>query len=377
MVPRILLTSLINQCFKGKIILLTGARQVGKTTLLQQLVQQIDAPVRWLNADEADYRSAFTAATTSTALLQLVGADSRLVVIDEAQQIPNIGKKLKLLHDTNPEIQVIATASSAFDLINRTQEPLTGRKIVFELFPISYQELAANSPGPEVLRLLDTRLIFGSYPDVINHPGHEKEVLLELANSYLYKDLLQVEGIRKSSVLQKLLQALALQVGCEVHYHELAQTIGNIQPATVEKYIELLEQTYVLYKLPAFSCNLRNEIKKGKKYYFLDNGIRNALLSNFAPLPLRPDKGALWENYLIAERLKFNHYRQHRPNAYFWRTHDQAEIDYLEEQDGTFQAFEFKWNKQHVRFPASFLNSYPVQETTLVHRNGFEAFIGG
>ncbi|HMO31848.1 MAG TPA: ATP-binding protein [Lacibacter sp.] len=377
MVQRILLNRLVQQCFQGKILLLMGGRQVGKTTLLKQLTEHIQVPIRWFNADEADYRAAFTAADTSSTLLQLVGAETRLVIIDEAQQIPEIGKKLKLLYDTAPDLQIIATGSSAFDLNNRTQEPLTGRKTVFQLYPISYQEFVRHSSLTEARRMLQNRLLYGSYPDVINNPGHEKEVLLELTNSYLYKDLLQLDGIRKSSVLQKLLQALALQTGSEVHYHELAQTIGNIQPATVEKYIELLEQSYVLHKLPAFSRNLRNEIKKGKKYYFLDNGIRNALLSNFAPPELRSDKGALLENFLVTERLKYNHYRQYRPNTYFWRTHDQAEIDYLEENDGQIQAFEFKWKAQKTRFPSSFLNSYPVQDTRLIHVNGFEEFIGG
>lgn len=376
MVQRDLYKAIVSSCFKGKVILLIGARQVGKTTLLKQILKELGESSVWFNADETDVLNAFTNATTSTQLFQLIGLKKRLVIIDEAQQIPDIGKKLKLIHDTNPDIQIIATGSSAFDLQNHTAEPLTGRKKTFYLFPISHKETATNTSPLEAKRIMETRLIFGSYPDVVNHPGEEKEILVEIAQSYLYKDILQLENIRKPSHIEKLLRALAFQIGNEVNYHELAKTIGNIDTATVEKYLDLLEKTFVIFKLPAFSRNLRNEIKKGKKYYFYDNGIRNVLLSNFSILDLRMDKGALWENFLISERMKNNYYTSSFVNSYFWRTHDKAEIDYIEEQDGILNAFEIKWKAQKVRFPNSFKTTYPNHKFTVIHRENFENFIG-
>lgn len=376
MVKRDLLNILISSCFKRKVILLIGARQVGKTTLLKEVIKTIDAPSIWLNADEADITSAFISATTSTQLLQLIGSKTKLVIIDEAQQIPDIGKKLKLIHDTHPEIQLIATGSSAFDLQNNTAEPLTGRKKIFYLFPVSYKEFAENTSIIEAKRVLETRMIYGSYPDVINNPGNEQEILIEIAQSYLYKDILQLENIRKPSHIEKLLRALAFQVGSEVNYHELSQTVGNIDTATVEKYLDLLEKTFVIYKLPALNRNLRNEIKKGKKYFFYDNGIRNVLINNFTTLDMRMDKGALWENYLLSERIKNNNYTGKFVNTYFWRTHDRAEIDYIEEEKGFLNAFEIKWKDQKVKFPNSFKSAYPNHTTTLVNISNFEGFVG-
>jgi uncharacterized protein len=376
MIERILLDKIKSQCFKNKVILLLGARQVGKTTLLKRLVETLQVNTKWLNADEADIFNELSAANTSTRLLQLIGNDTRLVIIDEAQQISDIGLKLKLLHDNKPELQIIATGSSSFDLLNRANEPLTGRKRTFYLYPVSYQELVNSSNILEARRTLEKRLIFGSYPEVVNNPGNEKEILIEIAQSYLYKDILQVEGIRKSSHLEKLLQALAFQVGSEVNYHELSKTIGNIDNSTVEKYLDLLEKTYVIYKLPALNRNMRSEIKKGKKYYFYDNGIRNVLISNYSPIEMRFDKGALWENFLLSERMKANNYQSKFPNTYFWRTHDQAEIDYIEEQDGVLNAFEFKWKDTKARFPDSFLKAYPNHQTLVVHQGNFEAFLG-
>lgn len=375
MIKRKLSEKLIQSCFKDKVIILLGARQVGKTTLLKELVKVINSPYIWFNADEADILEAFTSAVTSTQLIHLIGKDSRLVIIDEAQQIPDIGKKLKLIYDNRPDIQLIVTGSSAFDLLDQTSEPLTGRKRTFHLFPISYLETEIHTSPLEAKRLLDTRLLFGFYPDVIKNSGHEKEILIEIAQSYLYKDVLRMDGIRKSSHLDKLLKALAFQVGSEVSYYELAQTIGNIDSATVEKYLDLLEKAFVIFKLPAFSRNLRNEIKKGKKYYFYDNGIRNVLINNFTVPEMRFDKGALWENFLVSERLKANSNAGRFVNSYFWRTHDQAEIDYIEEYDGILHAYEFKWKEQKVKFPNSFLKAYPNHQTHLIHRDGFDDFV--
>ncbi|MEZ4916760.1 MAG: ATP-binding protein [Chitinophagales bacterium] len=373
---RQLLKRIKEQCFKGKVILLLGARQVGKTTLLKQLVDEIDKKTVWFNADEADVLREFATADTSTRLLQVIGAKTELVIIDEAQEIKDIGKKLKLLYDTKPEIQIIATGSSSFDLLDKTSEPLTGRKRIYYLYPISYKEIVDDRNILEAKRLLDVRLIYGSYPEVVNNVGDEKEVLLEIAGSYLYKDIMKLEGIRKASHIEKLLTALAFQVGSEVNYHELSKTVGNIDSATVEKYLDIFEKTFIVFKLPAFSRNLRNEIKKGKKYYFYDNGIRNVLISNYSPLDLRMDKGALWENYIISERMKFNHYNREYPNTYFWRTHDQAEIDYIEETKGILNAYEIKWKEHKNRFPASFLSAYPQHKTAVINKENFETFLG-
>lgn len=374
-VQRLLKERVKSRLFKGKEILLLGPRQVGKTTLLRELAAEVGEPFTWLNADEGDIRLALSSATTSTELMSLVGGN-KLVIIDEAQQIPEIGLKIKLLADTHPELQVIVTGSSAFELQDNLNEPLTGRKFEFKLYPISYAEMVGSQGKLVEKRMLAHRLVYGSYPDVVNNIGNEKEILIELGSSYLYKDLLKYDGMKKSGMLDKLLKALAFQLGNEVNYQELARTIGNIDPGTVEKYIDLLEKAYIVYRLNAFSRNQRNEIKKGKKIYFYDNGIRNMLISNYLPLENRLDKGALWENYLIGERMKRNAYNGHRPNRYFWRTHDGAEIDYLEESDGVLHTFEFKW-KEHKKpkLPESFANSYPEHRFEVITEQDFEKFI--
>lgn len=375
MISRIIQQEIEKNLFKNKVLLLIGARQIGKTTLLKQVLLNCREKSLWLNADESDVKRKLENATTSTQLLQLFG-NAKLIVIDEAQQVEGIGLKLKLIIDTNPELQIIATGSSAFELLQKSNEPLTGRKKEYHLYPISFSEMVNHTSLLTEQRLLENRLIYGSYPEVINNPGNEKEVLKEITNSYLYKDVLRYDGIKKASVIDKLLVALALQVGSEVSYNELAKTIGNINSATVEKYIDLLEKAFVVYKLPALSRNLRNEIKKGKKIYFYDNGIRNAIINNFNPLALRNDKGALWENFLMSERMKKNSYAKHFCNTYFWRTFDQAEVDYIEEYDGALHIFEFKWKSNNKKVPASLLNSYTVNSTFIVDTDNYEGFIG-
>ena len=375
MIPRIIQQEIEKNLFKNKVLLLIGARQIGKTTLLKQVLQNCTEKSLWLNADESDVKRKLENATTSTQLLQLFG-NAKLIVIDEAQQVEDIGLKLKLVIDTNPELQIIATGSSAFELLQKSNEPLTGRKKEYHLYPISFSEMVRHTSLLTEQRLLENRLIYGSYPEVINNPGNEKEVLKEITNSYLYKDVLRYDGIKKASLIDKLLVALALQVGSEVSYNELAKTIGNINSTTVEKYVDLLEKAFVVYKLPALSRNLRNEIKKGKKIYFYDNGIRNAIINNFNPLALRNDKGALWENFLISERMKKNSYAKHYCNTYFWRTFDQAEVDYIEEYDGALHVFEFKWKTNNKKVPASLLNSYTVNSTAIVDTDNYEGFVG-
>ncbi|GAA4465668.1 ATP-binding protein [Nibrella saemangeumensis] len=357
MIRRIVSGAIQENFFKKKAILLLGPRQVGKTTLLRQLAETGSSGVLYLNCDEPDVREDLQN-TTSTALRVLLG-DKQVVFIDEAQRVPGIGLTLKLLVDQFPDVQVIATGSSALELAGGVQESLAGRKFEYHLYPLSTAEMVAHTSRRDEQRLLEQRLIYGLYPEIVNHPAESARRLLELVDGTLYKDALALQDVRKPAVLQKLLVALALQVGSEISYYELGQTVGT-DPVTVERYITLLEQSYVLFQVGALSRNLRNELKKSKKVYFYDNGIRNALIKNFNPLALRNDSGALWENFMISERIKFNHYAGLRPNYYFWRTHAQQEIDWIEEANGQLLAIEFKWNaKAKARIPNTFLQAYP------------------
>lgn len=353
------------RCFQGKAIILLGARQVGKTTLLKKIIQEQQVEVLYLNCDEPQTVTALT--NCNLRELQMVIGANKFVVIDEAQKVDNIGLTLKLIVDNMPDVQVIATGSSAFELRNCLNEPLTGRKYEYQMFPISSKEIYQSSGYIDLKGLLETRLIYGSYPDILNHANDARELLRMLTDSYLYKDILATDNLRKPDVLDKLLRALAFQVGSEVSYNELAQTIGT-DSKTVERYIDLLEKCYIIFRLHGLSRNLRNELKKAKKIYFYDNGVRNAVIQQFAPLELRNDAGALWENFFISERIKRNHYQQNYCNIYFWRTKSQLEIDYIEEQNGQMTAFEMKWNpkKSNMSIPETFLNAYDVKETVVI-----------
>jgi predicted AAA+ superfamily ATPase len=306
----------------------------------------------------------------------MVVGTKKLIVIDEAQKVENIGLTLKLMVDNIPDIQVIATGSSAFELRNQLNEPLTGRKFEYQMFPISTAEIYQTEGFLEVKNRLESRLIYGSYPDILSHESDPKELLQMLTDSYLYKDILATDNLRKPEVLDKLLRALAFQVGSEVSYNELAQTVGT-DNKTVERYIDLLEKCFVIFRLNGLSRNLRNELKKSKKIYFYDNGVRNAVIQQFAPVDMRNDMGALWENFFISERIKFNHYRHHYCNIYFWRTKTQQEIDYLEEADGVFNVFEMKWNpsKANTNIPRSFMDSYPVSSATVVTSDNYMEYL--
>ncbi len=373
LVQRIIENQIRDRLFKGKAILLLGARQTGKTTLLKKIVQSYGGDALWLNADEYDIKERFNNPTSSS-LKALIGS-KKLVVLDEAQQIQEVGLALKLLVDTYPEIQVIASGSSAFELQNKTNEPLTGRKFEFQLFPLSYRELADCNQVMIEQRLLNHRLVFGSYPEVVNNQGNEVEVLKLLSDSFLYRDLLMLESIKKPEKLVKLLQALAYQIGQEVSYNEIGNLIG-LDSKTVEAYVQLLEKSFVVFRLPSFSRNLRNELKASKKIYFYDNGIRNALISSFQLLEGRQDMGALWENYLVSERRKSNSYGMFYGNAYFWRTKEQQEIDYIEEVDGVLRAYEFKWKeKANQRITKTFSRAYPNCETAFVHTGNYDGFL--
>jgi len=374
MISRELEKQLVQYVFRGKIIMLSGARQVGKTTLIEMLLQKRKEKVLYLNADETDVRELLTD-TTSTSLKSIVG-NHKIIFIDEAQRVKNIGITLKLFADQIKDVQVIVTGSSSFDLANEMNEPLTGRKYEFMLFPLSFSEMVEHHGQLEEKRLLEHRLIYGYYPEIVTKPGEEKELLKLLANSYLYRDLLTLEQIKKPVLLEKILRALALQLGSEVSYNEVAQLV-NADQETVEKYIDLLEKSFVLFRLPAFSHNVRNEIKKGKKIYFYDNGIRNAIIGNFNLLISRNDTGALWENFLISERMKYLYYHNINVKRYFWRTVQQQEIDYIEEQERKLSAYEFKWNKKaRAKFPKTFIRAYPDSETHLVTQGNFENFLG-
>lgn len=374
MISRFLETSIVSRFFKGKAILLFGPRQSGKSTLIETLLKGQSKPWLYLSGDEADVRELLTN-TTSTRLKSVI-ANQQIVFIDEAQRIPNIGLTLKLFTDQLKNIQVIATGSSAFELSSQVNEPLTGRKYEFMLYPLSFVELVQHHGLLNEKRLLEHRLLYGYYPEIVTKQAESQELLKLLASSYLYKDLLMLEQVKKPVLLEKLLKALALQIGSEISYHEISQMV-EADKGTVEKYIDLLEKTFVLFRLPAFSQNVRNEIKKGKKVYFYDCGVRNAVINNFSPIALRSDKGTLWENYLMAERMKYLRYNNLDIHQYFWRTTQQQEIDLIENKGGKLTAYEFKWNdKMKVRFPQTFTGNYPGATTYVISPKNMEDFIG-
>lgn len=373
MIKRILYQKITSRLFKGKAIIILGARQVGKTTLLEELQKNTDGKLLFLNADEPDVRARLTNVTSSQ-LKQVIG-DHKLLVIDEAQRIKNIGLTLKLITDQIKQVQVVATGSSAFELANEINEPLTGRKYEYNMFPVSLKEMIDHHGEMEEKRMLETRLIYGMYPEVVTNPGNEKRELENLSGSYLYKDIFSFQEIRRPDIVEKLLQALALQVCNEVSYNELAQII-SADPITVERYIGLLEQAFVIFRLYSLSRNHRNELKKSRKVYFYDNGIRNALIANFNPLSLRQDTGALWENFMVSERMKHTQYHDIYCNRFFWRTLQQQEIDYIEEREGKLFAFEFKWNKKsQPKFPKTFAKAYPNAEMKMITPDNYEEFI--
>lgn len=364
MIKRKLNETIKNQLFKGKAIIIVGPRQVGKTTLLWELVRQSDKRVLSLNCDEPEVQTMLT--NTNVAKLRAIIGNNELLVIDEAQKVDNIGLTLKLIVDNIKDVQVVATGSSAFELRNRLNEPLTGRKFEYQMFPISSGEIIDTYGSLEERRTLENRLVYGSYPDIMMHPQEARRYLSDLTQSYLYKDILSLDNLRKPQLLDKLLQALAFQIGSDVSTNELARTLQT-DGKTIDKYIDLLEKCYVVFRLGGLSRNLRTELKRAKKIYFYDNGVRNAVIQQFAPVQLRNDIGALWENFFIAERMKRNHYSGYYCNRYFWRTTQQQEIDLIEERDGAMTAFEMKWNpSKKVLFSKSFLDAYNVAETITI-----------
>jgi predicted AAA+ superfamily ATPase len=371
MINRIISKSIINKLRSGKVIILYGARQVGKTTLVEKLIEDTKDYL-YFNADNIEDRLQLE--QESATKFRVLFSDKKLIIIDEAQRVKNIGLNLKIIHD-QLQIPIIATGSSAFELANNISESLTGRKHELHLYPLSFEELSKHFGVFEEYKNLQNRLIYGSYPEVVKHHGQQKEILINLASSYLYKDILEWNKIKKSDKLIKLLQALAFQIGNQVSYNELSQIVG-INKETVENYIDLLEKSFVIFSLKSFNRNLRTELKKSKKIYFYDNGIRNALINNFNQLELRNDVGALWENYIISERYKYNSSHNLFVNCYFWRTKNQQEIDFIEEQDGKLYAYEFKWSAhKKAKIPIAFQKAYPDANIEIIRPDNYFDFL--
>ncbi len=352
-----------------KAIIILGPRQVGKTTLIQNITAPLKIKVLSINGDDPATRSLWNNPTKSF-ILQYLG-DHKTVIIDEAQRLTNIGLSAKMILDNQSGIQLFISGSSSLEIASTINEPLTGRKWEFRLYPLSWAEVSNHFSFADTIHRLENFLITGMYPEVISYPNDAKEILRNLASSFLYKDILEMSGIRKPDLLWKLLQSLAWQVGNEVSYNELAKTIGA-DKNTVLSYIDLLEKSFVIFRLNPFSRNLRNEINSTRKIYFYDNGVLNTIINNYAPIAERNDIGALWENFLISERKKKLAYSEFYGNMFFWRTKNQIEIDYLEESNGKISCFEMKWNpKSKVSFPETFIRAYHPIETKVIHRENF------
>ena len=370
MIKRALFQKLNEKFNKGKAIVLLGPRQVGKTTLINTCLEGQD--FLFLNGDDPEIRNLLE--NTGISKLRLIIGKNTLIFIDEAQRIKDIGLIAKMIIDQFKEVQLIVSGSSALEINQSTQEPLTGRKFEYQLFPISWEEFENHVGYLEANTQLEERLIYGMYPDVLNNRSEAGEILKQLTTSYLYKDVLSITGIKKPELLDKLLKALALQIGSEVSYNELANLL-QIDKTTVSKYIDLLEKAYIVFRLNSYSSNQRNEIKNNRKIYFYDNGIRNIIINNLNPLELRTDKGALWENFLISERIKLQQYNQLYTNNYFWRTVQKQEIDFVEETNGQVTAYEFKWNsKGKAKIPAVFLNQYNAIGK-IIDKENFREFV--
>lgn len=373
MIKRIIESPIDSLLGSSKAIIIMGARQVGKSTLLETIFRD-KKDVLWMTGDDLDVQELFSQ-MTSTRLKALLGK-TKTLIIDEAQRIPDIGLRIKLITDQIKDVQVIATGSSLFELASKVNESLAGRKREFRMYPASFSEMVSHTNLLEELRLIPHRMIYGYYPEVICNPGNEPAILKELSDSFLYKDILSFEGINKPDKLVRLLKALAFQIGSQVSYHEVAQLIG-LDSKTVERYIDILEKSYIIFRLSSFSRNLRNELKASRKIYFWDLGIRNLLIGNLAQVENRTDAGALWENFIIAERLKRNSYNGSIAQYWFWRTQQQKEIDYLEEENGLLNAYEFKWNnkKANVRVPESFSKAYPDATFHIITPHNADEFL--
>lgn len=359
----------------GKVIVLYGARRTGKTTLLHEFLKGEEDPYLLVSGEDIAVQG-YLSSQSVEKLTAFIGKN-RLLVVDEAQKVPQIGLNLKLIVDHIPGVRIIATGSSSFDLARSIGEPLTGRKITLKLFPLAQMEISQTEQRHQTDANLESRLIYGSYPEVVLTPDNRarEQYLKEIVASYLYKDVLELDGIRHSGKISRLLQLIAFQIGKEVSYTELASSLG-MSKNTAERYLDLLEKAFVIQKLSGFSRNLRSEITKNCRYYFLDNGIRNALINNFNPLQLRNDVGELWENYLVLERLKRQEYLGQSANNYFWRTYRQQELDFVEEREGRLFGYEMKWGKTRVKPPTEWLSAYPEAAFSLVTQDNYLEFVG-
>lgn len=373
-IRRYLMDILKDKIKPNKVLIIYGPRQIGKTTLLKLFLKdQKD----YLYVDGEDIFIQDILSSQSIDKLKSFVTYKKLIVIDEAQKIPNIGVNLKLLVDHCPGLKIIATGSSSFDLAQKVGEPLTGRKITLRLYPIAQLELKKTENVIQTQAKLEERLLYGSYPETITMDNNQdkKEYLIELVSSYLYKDLLSLDGLKHANKIKKILQLLALQIGKEVSLSEIASQV-ELHKSTVQRYIYLLEKAFVLIPIRGFSRNIRKEISKMSKYYFYDLGVRNALINQFNPLDLRQDIGDMWENYLIIERIKKLSYERNNQNTYFWRTYDQQEIDWIEEGDGKLIGFAFKWKyKKNIKVPTSWKKAYPDATFQIISQDNYLKFI--
>lgn len=365
----------IRKClFKGKVVIVYGARQVGKTTLVKKILAEYGNKGRYFNCEHISVQRALR--NIEPEPIRAFFGNARCIVLDEAQKISHIGLILKVLVDEYPDMQIIATGSSSFELADKVSEPLTGRHFTFMLLPLSLHEIATGRGTSEIESKMENLLRFGIYPEVfsISSEQEKKDMLDEIVSDYLYKDVLSFERIKKSDMLKNLLELLALQLGQEVSYQELGKQLG-INRITVQKYIDILEKSFVLFRLRAFSRNKRKEISKSVKIYFYDLGVRNGIIQNYNPPRLRNDKGAMWENFCIIERMKMNELRRHRPNIYFWRTYTQKEVDYIEEEGGKIRGYEFKWNdEKKISVPQNFVDRYATS-VEKIDRGNYWKFI--
>ena len=360
----------------GKVVVIYGARRTGKTTLLKEFLK--GRPEQYLLVSGDDITVQNYLSSQSLEKLKAFVGNNLLLVVDEAQKVQNIGLNLKLLVDHIPGISIIATGSSSFDLARSVGEPLTGRKTTLVQYPLAQLELSSIEQRHETDARLEQRLVYGSYPEIVlmNDNREREQYLKEIVSSYLYKDILELEGIRQSAKIGRLLQLIAFQIGKEVSYNELGTSLG-MSKNTVDHYLDLLEKAFVLQKLGGFSRNLRNEVTKNSRYYFCDNGVRNALINNFNPVELRNDIGELWENYLMIERLKLQEYLREPANNYFWRTYTKKEIDLVEEKDGLLHGYEMKWGKARPHPPKEWNTAYPGSSWSLVNKENYLDFIVG
>lgn len=374
MITRKIESLILESLVPGKVVILLGARRTGKTVLLKKIVSMVSEPAIFFNGEDFEVQRLLE--NRSVANYEMILGNSKFLVIDEAQKVPEIGKILKLMIDSIPGLKIIVTGSSAFDLTGKLGEPLTGRSRTFRLFPLSEQELDPLYEVTEKRAALEERLVFGSYPEITSIPGRDAKVdyLRDLVNDYLLRDLLSYEGVKNSGAIKNLLRLVAFQSGSEVSLSELSSTLG-IARNTVEKYLDLLSKVYVIFKVEGFSRNLRKEITKNAKWYFYDNGVRNTLIANLNPLATRNDTGSLWENFIISERIKFQEYNRILSNNFFWRTYDKQEIDWIEERGGELFAYEFKYNKEKTKLPVAFAAAYPDAIFEVISVNNYRQFV--